>query len=467
MPTTMAGTSLDNLRDAEWLNASRVRGYAVLVGIASLVLLAVSWWQAQGSGGSDFLAFWGAGKAVLAGQPGAAYDLHWQEQVQTSTGATGWFAFVNPPPFLFLVWPFALLRYPVGWIAWVVVTYAVWARVSVSAFPRLWLLALVFPGALIAAGHAQNGFVTGALLVGGVALLDRRPVLAGMLLGALVVKPHLALLVPFWLAAGGRWRAFVAAGASAVGLLLAAWATLGSTTMLAYTDSWAASAAIMRAADADFLLRMATAYSQIRLYAGGSAAVVAAGALAVAMIVLVALSWRRMGQDSMATGALMLAATAIASPYLFNYDLPFLVLPLLWLVRQGLRDGFRPWEKLLLVALWFAPYATRAAALPLGLNLMPLAALLLVWLVWTRGNTSGGQLIARWGTGQDARPVLRRDGSSGSRRPKMSSYPFRSSRPDSWIQPRPHQDASLRLMKHGRIQPMEEPGFLARLFGRC
>ena len=47
----------------------------------------------------------------------------------------------------------------------------------------------------------------------------------------------------------------------------------------------------------------------------------------------------------------------------------------------------------------------------------------------------------------------------------MSSLTFRSSRPDGWIQPRPHRDASLRYMTHGPIQPMEEPGFLARLFG--
>ena len=48
----------------------------------------------------------------------------------------------------------------------------------------------------------------------------------------------------------------------------------------------------------------------------------------------------------------------------------------------------------------------------------------------------------------------------------MSSFTYRSSRPDGWIQPRPHQDPTLRYMKHGRILPMEEPGFFARLFGR-
>ena len=380
---TMAGEGIDILREARWLDGRRVRGYALLIGLASLALLAVAWAQAQGPQGSDFLAFWGGGRAVLFGFPEFAYDLAWQERTQTSAGFDGWYAFVNPPPFLFLAAPFAALPYPAAWIAWVVLTYAAWAWVSVRALPRLWPLVLVFPGALIAAGHAQNGFVTGALLVGGVALLDRRPLMAGALLGALIVKPHLALLVPFWLAAGGRWRAFAAAAASSAGLLLLSWLAFGTNTMIGYVNSWQASAAIMRAADADFLLRMATPYAQVRLFAGETAALVVSGVIALAMLALVVLSGRRFGGDAMAGGAFMLAATALASPYLFNYDLPFLVLPILWLVREGLRDGFRQWEKLLLVALWFAPYATRAAALPLGLNLMPLASALLVWLVWS------------------------------------------------------------------------------------
>lgn len=48
----------------------------------------------------------------------------------------------------------------------------------------------------------------------------------------------------------------------------------------------------------------------------------------------------------------------------------------------------------------------------------------------------------------------------------MSTVSFHSSRPDNWVHPRPHRDASLRRMAHGPIQPMEHPGLLARLFGR-
>ena len=88
----------------------------------------------------------------------------------------------------------------------------------------------MFPGALIAAGHAQTGLLTGALLVGAAALVDKRPVASGLLIGALIIKPHLAILLPFWLAAGGRWRAFIAAGASVAGLLGLSWLVFGSET---------------------------------------------------------------------------------------------------------------------------------------------------------------------------------------------------------------------------------------------
>ncbi len=43
---------------------------------------------------------------------------------------------------------------------------------------------------------------------------------------------------------------------------------------------------------------------------------------------------------------------------------------------------------------------------------------------------------------------------------------FRSSRPDKWSAPRPQSDPVFRHMSHGKILPMEEPGFFARLFRR-
>jgi hypothetical protein len=48
----------------------------------------------------------------------------------------------------------------------------------------------------------------------------------------------------------------------------------------------------------------------------------------------------------------------------------------------------------------------------------------------------------------------------------MSSLSFRSSRPDGWTMPRTAQDSGLRRQVYGKIQPMEQPGFWARLFGQ-
>ena len=101
---------MDFIRKADWLNSGRVRAYALMLALASFALLANSYIKAMGADGTDFLAFWGAGHVTAAGDPAAAYDLAAQERVQTGTGSEGWFAFVNPPPFLFAVTPFGALK---------------------------------------------------------------------------------------------------------------------------------------------------------------------------------------------------------------------------------------------------------------------------------------------------------------------------------------------------------------------
>ena len=384
---------MDWLRKAEWLTRDRVRGYSWLVALAGLALVGHAYLQAMGPVGTDFLAFWGAGHVTAAGDPVAAYDLAVQEQVQTGTGSDGWFAFVNPPPFLFAAVPFGALPFPIAWIAWVAATWGLWAWASLRAFPRLWPLVIAYPGAVIAATHAQTGLLTGALLVFGAHELGKRSALSGAAIGALVIKPHLAVLAPIWFAAGGRWRAFLSAGMVTLALLASSVLVFGKGILGDYATSWRASGALMEVVEADFLLRMATFFSQVRLWAGdlpASIAGLASGGLAVASAIF---AWRRFDGDARATGAVVLAATALASPYLFNYDLPFLVFPTLWLVTQGLERGFRPFEKLALVILYFAPFATRALAFPLGVNLMPLAALALLALVWSRGDRPPGTSV--------------------------------------------------------------------------
>jgi len=193
-----------DLRTARWFGRERASGYARMMAIAFTFPLVWFYLQAIGPTGSDFLAFWSASHFTLEGAPAQAYSLAAQESFQKGLGRDHFFPFLNPPPFLFLTAPLGLAPYEFSLLAWVATTYAVWLAVAHRLAPGAFWPVAVFPGAMVAAWHAQNGFVTGALLVGAALTIGKRPWLAGALLGALIVKPHLALLVPLALIAGRK-----------------------------------------------------------------------------------------------------------------------------------------------------------------------------------------------------------------------------------------------------------------------
>jgi arabinofuranan 3-O-arabinosyltransferase len=99
------------------------------------------------------------------------------------------------------------------------------------------LLACAFPAVLSNFVVGQNGFLSAALLGGALGLMERRPVLAGCLLGLLTYKPHLGMLFPLVLIASGRWRVFFAAAAVAMLVGVTSWAAFGAGTWTAFIHS--------------------------------------------------------------------------------------------------------------------------------------------------------------------------------------------------------------------------------------
>jgi hypothetical protein len=101
-----------------------------------------------------------------------------------------------------------------------------------------WLLvALAFPAVLINIGHGQNGFLTAALLGGALVVLERRPIMAGFMLGLLVYKPQYGLLLPLVLAVSGRWKCFASAAVTVALLALATTLTFGAGVWHAFLAS--------------------------------------------------------------------------------------------------------------------------------------------------------------------------------------------------------------------------------------
>ena len=77
---------------------------------------------------------------------------------------------------------------------------------------------LAFTAVFVNLIHGQNGFLIAGLFALGLSLLDEQAVLAGICFGFIAIKPQLGLMLPFALAAGGRWRSFAAAAVTVITL---------------------------------------------------------------------------------------------------------------------------------------------------------------------------------------------------------------------------------------------------------
>jgi hypothetical protein len=80
----------------------------------------------------------------------------------------------------------------------------------------------------------------------------------------------------------------------------------------------------------------------------------------------------------------MVAATLLMSPFMLDYDLLLSAIPLGWLIMSGLKDGFRPWEKITALVVFILPLFARSLALNLHLPLAPLVLLVFYVMVARR-----------------------------------------------------------------------------------
>lgn len=387
--------------------SASVKIYAAFTGVAAAILLAVVVLDFQLAAaqsfptfvldpggfpvGRDFLNTWMGGRSAFSGGPADWFDFDvYMAALAKATGIPGLapMYWSYPPHLLFLIWPFGLLGFLPSYIVWCIAGLAlyVWAAISCGVERRYWLFLAVAPAVTVNIFLGQNGFLTAALLIGGLANLDRRPILAGILFGLLTIKPQLGLLLPIVLVLRGHWRVIGSAVVTTALLVAAAAAWFGPEIWLDYWRKVGPQqrelldvAGVMGwpiVASALINARLAGVPADVAWVVQGVASAFAVGAVVWTF-------WRK--RDPVLSLALFVTATFLFSPWIMNYDMVVFS----WIVallRQ--REDETLADQVLSLALWMLPILM----FPFGFAQIPIAGLILplfaARLLWRLADTS-------------------------------------------------------------------------------
>ena len=390
-------------RDAPWLCMERASAWArisaVISTLAALTLVFVThggfvpdpWGRPLGT---DFSSFWTAARLASDGIPEAAWDpVAHAAAEQASFGlnagyANDYYAFFYPPPFLLICLPLAFLPYNAGLAIWLAATGLACLFIIKTLLPRQWpatLTFFAFPAVSLNAEHGQNGALSVALIGAAALQLDRRPRTAGVCLGALCFKPQLALLVVPALVIARRWRSLTWAVGTAGMMFLGSLLVLGEAAWRSFLASAPLAKVTLELGLVGFG-KMASPFAAMSLLGAAPSMAWAAQSVVsiVALFTVLSVSRRRPG--AAAEGATIAAAACLATPFLLDYDLMLLAVPLAWVAARAECGGYLPWEKLTLAAAFVLPMVTRPLAMKAGVPLAPLVITALLVTVVRRAR---------------------------------------------------------------------------------
>ena len=369
----MASRMLLALKSGSFVTRKRVMAYGAMLIAAYVAAFATLFATADGISdrfgrplGTDFANVYAAGRMAQDGRAAAAYDWPAHHAVQKAIAGRSdvpYYGWHYPPVFLLAALALAPFTYLGALLIFQATTLAAYlAIIGRIATRSAWLPALAFPAVFVNLGHGHNGFLTAALIGGALLVLDRRPLLAGALIGCLVYKPQFGLLIPLVLAATGRWRVIAAATTTVTALSVLTLALFGTEVWTAFWHSMALTQRVILEEGATGFYKIQSIFAALRLAGAPVGVAYAAQALTTLGLaaVLVAL-WRSAAAFELKAAALLIGSL-LATPYALDYDLVVLAPAIAFLAVHGMREGFAPYEISCLVALWTLPLLARSIA---------------------------------------------------------------------------------------------------------
>lgn len=345
----------------------------------------------------DFANYWLAARLTLDGQAMDLFsgqDIYFRHMQQAYGADYPWHAWSYPPHYLLLILPFGALPFVPAGLCFLLVTLMLYLHaITVQTDRADWQTTmLLVPFLFCNVLAAQNGFLTAALVLYGIGLRERRPVLAGITIGLLTVKPQLGFLLPLLLLFERRWLVLAAATLTTAVTVIMSIALFGLDSWVGYiSNNLPYQALVMRELEGIFTHMIPSVYGSAR-----SLQLVADTAiglhLPVAALALAVLVWSLFAlKRPVARACSLVYAGTLIAPYSLNYDLGALVaLTVIHTLPAAPENRFAGGWRIAVSAIAILPLMVPV----LGMNGVPLAPLVIAgaWALLIAGERSAPAL---------------------------------------------------------------------------
>lgn len=318
----------------------------------------------------DFHVFWAAARFSLEGTPLLAFD---QEALRAAFGACTmtWLPWVHPAPAMLLLSPLGALPFLAAWATFGALSLAALAlslRSFTSNHSGLFIAALFAPAMLPALLGGQFTVLWIAGLLGAIAALRaERPILAGIFIGLLTIKPTLGLLIPAALVAIWAFRTIIAATITTI-------LVHGAATVLYGIEYWSTWRDVSSNHARGIIEEMGTRDNMSSISAflahlgmAPQTAVIINFGCTLILAIVVFLVWRKYTVKSDIAVAVLFAAIPVATPYLWHYDAAFLAIAALFVIKsRSVTIG--PLLAIALFVVWLGPGLSVWYAATIGLG---------------------------------------------------------------------------------------------------